>query len=277
MGILKPLGTTSILVSPIALGTVKFGRNQGVKYPAAFDLPQDTDIKNLLSLCQELQINFLDTAAAYGLSEERIGKLLTHRQQWVISTKAGEEFQDGKSYYDFSPKHIRRSVERSLRRLKTDYLDLVLIHSDGNDEKIIHETDSLQTLHQLKEAGYIRALGMSTKTMAGGLQALTLCDAVMLSYNPLYTTHIVLLSLASVVPLILTALNIYIAVRYVTGIDLSDNERNAIAWRSRAQDQLKRLGLPTLLSLLWGVLRGVSAGGLWYLELLVVQDYCHQN
>src|SRR3990167_133138 len=190
MGILKPLGTTSILVSPIALGTVKFGRNQGVKYPTAFDLPQDTDIKNLLSLCQELQINFLDTAAAYGLSEERIGKLLTHRQQWVISTKAGEEFQDGKSYYDFSTKHIRRSVERSLRCLKTDYLDLVLIHSDGNDEKIIHETDSLQTLHQLKEAGYIRALGMSTKTMAGGLQALTLCYSVIFSYNPLYTEEL---------------------------------------------------------------------------------------
>ncbi|MEC8588334.1 MAG: aldo/keto reductase, partial [Pseudomonadota bacterium] len=48
------------------------------------------------------------------------------RQDWVIGTKVGEEFSAGKSHFDFSGAHTRDSVERSLRRLKTDYLDLVL-------------------------------------------------------------------------------------------------------------------------------------------------------
>src|SRR3990167_585300 len=96
---LKPLGSTDIFVSPIGLGTVKFGRNQGVKYPAHFTLPSDKEITTLLHLCLELGINLLDTAPAYGTSEERIGKCLpTSRKDWVIITKAGETFENGNSY-----------------------------------------------------------------------------------------------------------------------------------------------------------------------------------
>ena len=133
----RPLGSTSIDVSSLGLGTVKFGRNQEVKYPTGFSLPVYRAIESLLDLARESGINILDTAPAYGSSEQRIGRLLRDRDQWVICTKVGEEFTTGKSFFDFSAEHTRRSVERSLRDMKTDYLDIVLIHSDGEDLKIL--------------------------------------------------------------------------------------------------------------------------------------------
>jgi aryl-alcohol dehydrogenase-like predicted oxidoreductase len=183
----RPLGNTGIQVSSLGLGTVKFGRNQEVKYPANFTLPTDRDIEALLDLAQELGFNLLDTAPAYGSSEQRIGRLLKNRDDWVLSTKVGEEFTTGKSFFDFSAEHARRSVERSLRDMRTECLDIVLIHSDGDDLKILNETDCLPTLLKMREQGLIRAIGMSTKTVAGGLRAVELLDAVMATYNPSYT------------------------------------------------------------------------------------------
>ena len=98
------LGQTSLDVSILGLGTVKFGRNQGVKYPNSFSLPSDKELSHLLSLAADVGINLLDTAPAYGMSEERLGHLLQgQRHQWIISTKVGEEFIQGQSYFDFSP------------------------------------------------------------------------------------------------------------------------------------------------------------------------------
>lgn len=185
---MKPvfLGSTQIKVSPAGLGTVKFGRNQKMNYPASFELPTDKEILELLSYAKELEINLLDTAPAYGTSEERLGKLLQHqRQEWVICSKAGEEFVNGESHYNFSPQAIRYSVERSLRRLNTDYIDILMIHSNGDDEKIILDDGALDTLQALKKEGHIRAIGMSTKTISGGILAVENSDAVMVTYNPI--------------------------------------------------------------------------------------------
>lgn len=189
----KRLGCTDIQTSSFGLGTVKFGRTQGLKYPTPFALPEDAHLRDLLACARDFGVNFLDTAPAYGHSEERLGDLLKkERKDWVISTKVGEEFvpdpftSDGKSYFDYSASHTRRSVERSLRRLRTDYLDLVLIHSNGEDLDILTQTPVIQTLQQLKQEGWIRAFGMSTKTLEGSLLAAELCDAVMLVYTEDY-------------------------------------------------------------------------------------------
>jgi aryl-alcohol dehydrogenase-like predicted oxidoreductase len=171
------VGSTDIEVSAIGLGTVKFGRQEGVKYPLPFQLPSDQEIKKLLSVAMELGINLLDTAPAYGLSEERLGKC------WVLCTKAGEEFTDGHSTYDFSKQAITQCVERSLKRLHTDYLDILLIHSNGDDERIIEEDNVFETLAQLKASGKIRAYGMSTKTIRGGLLTIDHADVAMVTYN----------------------------------------------------------------------------------------------
>ncbi len=95
---LRALGTTGLRVSTLGLGTVKLGRNQGVKYPQPFELPSDQQALALLELAWDLGINLLDTAPAYGLSEERLGRLLRQcRRDWVIVTKVGEVFQNGQS------------------------------------------------------------------------------------------------------------------------------------------------------------------------------------
>lgn len=180
----NPIATSGIRVSPIGLGTVKLGRNQGVKYPHAFALPSDRDAANLIAQARELGINLIDTAPAYGSSEERLGPLLKdQREQWTICSKVGEEFIDGKSSFNFSAAHTINSVERSLRRLQTDRIELVLVHSDGNDVDILNCGECFDALRELKRQGKILAFGMSTKTVAGGLLAAEQSDCVMATYN----------------------------------------------------------------------------------------------
>ena len=181
----RQLGETGLNVSCLGLGTVKIGRNKGVKYPEQFTIPQDAQVARLLDVAQELGINLIDTAPAYGESEERLGKLINNRDDWVICSKVGEEFESGKSSFDFSAKHTRYSLERSLKRLRTDVLDLVLIHSNGDDEEIINNSDCINVLENFKQRGLIRAFGMSTKTIAGGLLAAQHTDVVMVTYNPM--------------------------------------------------------------------------------------------
>lgn len=185
------LGNTGFHVSPIGLGTVKFGRNQGVKYPAAFELPSDQMIVELLAEAKALGVNLLDTAPAYGSSEERLGQLLKgQRHEWILSTKVGEIFQDGNSSFDFSSAAIVQSVDRSLQRLQTDYVDIVLVHSSGEDEKIIREYEVFATLARLKDAGKLRAFGMSTKTIEGGLLTIKFADVAMVTHHPQHTSEI---------------------------------------------------------------------------------------
>ena len=189
MGVMLPrrqLGKTGIEISAIGLGTVKLGRNVGVKYPTPFEIPSDEDVRHLLDGAQELGINLIDTAPAYGNSEGRIGALLRgHRNNWVICTKAGEEF-DGetrKSSFDFSPEAIERSVMRSLQRLETDRLDVVLLHSDGRDAWILRESGALEALIGLKDKGVVQAVGISAKTVDGALLGVERTDVVMITLN----------------------------------------------------------------------------------------------
>lgn len=183
MAFFRTLPGSDISLSAIGLGTVKFGRDQGVKYPSGFTIPDDASVKNLLAQARELGINLLDTAPAYGTSESRLGQLLDNRQDWIIVSKTGEEFESGQSRFDFSAAHTRYSVERSLKRLHTDYLDIVLIHSDGNDEDILENSDCVEELRKLQREGAVKLIGMSTKTGAGGIKAASLLDVVMVTWN----------------------------------------------------------------------------------------------
>ncbi|QDT64000.1 aldo/keto reductase [Calycomorphotria hydatis] len=186
----RPLGHTGLSVSPLGFGAFKIGRNQKVKYPQQYDLPDDKQTERLLNEVLDLGINLIDTAPAYGISEERVGKFLHHRRdEFVLSTKVGETFTidpetgEGVSRYEFSADSITSSVERSLKRLRTDVLDLVLIHSDGRDMEIQQETDAVTTLQSLKDAGKIRAIGLSGKTVEGHRAALEWSDVLMVEYH----------------------------------------------------------------------------------------------
>ncbi len=194
----RALGDTGIMVSPLGLGTVKFGRNEQVKYPRPFQIPGDAEVVNLLSQASELGINLLDTAPAYGSSQARLGQLLpSPRERWVLVSKVGEFFENGVSRFDFSFDTTIQVVEHSLRTLNMDYLDLVLIHSDGDDLAILEQQGALDALRALKERGLIRAHGMSSKTPEGGLRTVQEMDVVMATCNPDYLEDIPVLEAAA--------------------------------------------------------------------------------
>jgi aryl-alcohol dehydrogenase-like predicted oxidoreductase len=188
----NPFAATGKTVSALGLGTVKFGRNQGVKYPSGdgFALPSDGEIESLLDLVLELGINLIDTAPAYGTSEERLGKLLgARREKFFIVGKTGEEFTDGKSEYIFTAEHTRMSVERSLKRLRTDRIDSILVHCNRDDVAALRDTPVLETLARLKEEGKILSFGASTYTVEGGRIAVDRADCVMVAHNAGYTAE----------------------------------------------------------------------------------------
>ncbi|MCB9763835.1 MAG: aldo/keto reductase [Alphaproteobacteria bacterium] len=180
----RPLGSTGLEVAPVALGTVKLGRNRGVKYPHAFEIPDDKQATRLLDAASSLGINLLDTAPAYGGSEARLGALLAgRRERFLISTKVGERFDGARSRFDFTPEAIAASVRRSLQRLRTDRLDLVLVHSDGRDLELITTHGVFDALRELVARGLVRAYGMSCKTLDGGRRAVEEAHAAMVPFS----------------------------------------------------------------------------------------------
>ncbi|TVS08376.1 MAG: aldo/keto reductase [Phycisphaerales bacterium] len=180
----RPLGRTGLTVSPLGLGTVKFGRRDGVKYPEPVRIPGDRLALALLSQAMELRINLLDTAPAYGSSEERLGLLLEGwRDRWVISTKAGETFENGVSSYDFSYEAVYASIEQSLERLRTDRVEIALIHSDGSDGSILDDGGAIEALKEHKAAKRVGCIGMSPKTVEGAMRAAEVCGVLMLEFN----------------------------------------------------------------------------------------------
>ena len=181
----RQLGSTGLKVSCLGLGTVKFGRNTGVKYPESFSLPDDQALEALLSTAKNLGINYL---------EARLGKLIQpNRQDWVISTKVGEYFSNGKSHYDFTESTSIASVELSLKRFGTDQLDIVFVHSNGDDQEIIQSSPVLECLSRLRDKGWIRAIGFSGKDAAASSLAIDLVDVFMVTLNQSDTSQASLL------------------------------------------------------------------------------------
>jgi aryl-alcohol dehydrogenase-like predicted oxidoreductase len=181
---LRPLGRSGFSLSPIGFGAFKIGRNQKTKYSSSYELPSDEQLATLLNGLLDLGINYIDTAPAYGTSEERIGRAIAgRRSEFVLATKVGETFEAGVSHYEFSTEAIRNSVARSLERLKSPTIDVLLLHSDGRDEWIQSQTDAVPTLQDLKQKGLARAIGLSGKTVAGARQALEWADVLMVEYH----------------------------------------------------------------------------------------------
>ena len=180
----RRLGRTGIEVSPIGFGAFKIGRNTGIKYPHGYDLPDERGVERVLCGVLDKGINYIDTAPAYGVSEQRLGRALAgRRDEIVLSTKVGETFRDGRSTYDFSASGVRGSVEQSLVRLRTDVIDVVFIHSDGDDLRILQETDAVEALTELRHDGLVRAIGMSTRTVQGARAAMAWSDVLMVEYH----------------------------------------------------------------------------------------------
>lgn len=182
--IARPLGKTGFNVGPIGFGAFKIGRNAKIKYPSAYDLPDEAGVAKLLDRLVEMGICHFDTAPAYGLSEERIGDWLRRSNADVlVSTKVGELFDNNESRYVFDELSVRTSVANSLRLLRRDVLDLVLIHTPADDVPVLTQTPVVETLQKLRDAGDIRAIGLSGKTPQAAELALKWADALMVEFN----------------------------------------------------------------------------------------------
>lgn len=153
------LGGSGLKVPVLTLGTGTFGGNNELF--RAFGTSDVAEATRLVDICLEAGLNFFDSADVYsnGHSEEILGKAIAGRRDDVlISTKATFRLGDGPNDVGSSRHHLIRSVEASLRRLGTDYIDLFQLH--GFDAQTPIE-ETLRTLDDLVTAGKIRYIGAS--------------------------------------------------------------------------------------------------------------------
>lgn len=149
----RKLGRTALEVSILGFGTATLGDIYGTTDPA--------EATRAVHLAIERGINFFDSSPYYGLtlSERRLGQALAgKRDQVILATKAGRY---GLAEFDFSSKRILASIDESLRRLQTDYLDLFQAHDVefGDYAQIVNET--LPALRKIQESGKARYVGIT--------------------------------------------------------------------------------------------------------------------
>lgn len=151
------LGKSNLTVNPIGLGTNAVGGHN--LYP---NLDEQAG-RDLVRVALMNGINFLDTAYIYGpeRSEELVGEVWSEtveREEVILATKGAHQLIDGKAVMNNSPEFLKQAVEDSLKRLRTDYIDLYYIHfPDENTPK----DEAVAALAELKAEGKIRAIGVS--------------------------------------------------------------------------------------------------------------------
>jgi aryl-alcohol dehydrogenase (NADP+) len=156
----RTLGRTGIKVSPYALGTLMFATSMG-NDPA--------DSARIIHKAIDAGINVVDTADAYGDSEEVVGKALEgRRDDVVLATKFGRPIGQDPNHQGASRRWIVAAVEGSLRRLRTDHIDLYQLHRPDPDTDI---EETLAALTDLIRSGKVRAIGASQTPAADIVEA----------------------------------------------------------------------------------------------------------
>lgn len=147
---LKQLSTTDLSISQLSLGCMSFHTE-----------PQG---RSIIEAALDLGINFFDTADLYdkGENERILGNVLhSKRHDIILATKVGNRWKNDKKGWDWVPRktYILEAIEASLRRLKTDYIDLYQLHGGTIDDPL---EEVIETFELLKEQGKIRAYGISS-------------------------------------------------------------------------------------------------------------------
>jgi hypothetical protein len=145
---MKTLGKTGLNVSRLGAGLAEMGHLTDVSVAG-----------RLLNTALDAGINFLDTSACYGDSEVLIGKTIADRRdEYYLATKAGH-VTDGYDGEAWTAQTVRDSIDRSLRRMHTDHLDLVQLHSCGVD--VLERGEVIDALLDAKQSGKVRFIGYS--------------------------------------------------------------------------------------------------------------------
>ena len=156
---LRPLGSTDILITPIAMGCWPIAGITSVDV-------NEVDSLATLQAAADAGINFFDTAYCYGFngeSERMIARALSSRRdEIVIATKGGIHWENGKQVRDGSPATLKRQCEESLRRLATDRVDLLYLHAPDPNVPI---AESAGAMKDLLKAGKTRSVGLSNASV----------------------------------------------------------------------------------------------------------------
>lgn len=145
----RRFGNTDMEVSALGFGGAEIG----------YEDASLATVEKLLGTALDAGLNVIDTAECYADSEEKIGRAVSHRRnEFFLFTKCGH---DGKSFGldDWSVELLEKSINRSLKNLKTDYVDLVQLHTCGKD--LLEKGDVIQVLEKARQAGKTRYIGYS--------------------------------------------------------------------------------------------------------------------
>ncbi len=183
------LGRTKLEVSKLGFGAMELrgGRRRLASHDA---------VARLLNGVLDAGINFIDTSPDYGVSEELIGQHLAHRrQEFHLASKCGCPIDLAPAAPGERPAHVftranvRAGVERSLRRMKTDHLDLVQFHISPA-RAVLEENESVEELRALQREGKVRFIGMSgTLPNLTDHIAMGVFDAFQIPYSALERNH----------------------------------------------------------------------------------------
>ncbi|MFE6079304.1 aldo/keto reductase [Paenibacillus sp. NPDC057886] len=147
---LRNYGNTGMKVSTLGFGGAEIGKNVS-----------KADVETLLNSALDAGLNVIDTAECYGDSEELIGDVLSHRRDdYYLFTKCGHAA--GVDGPDWDAKVLEQTIDRSLRRLKTEYVDVIHLHSCS--EEVLRQGAVIEVLQRAKEAGKTRFIGYSGDT-----------------------------------------------------------------------------------------------------------------
>ena len=169
----RELGRTGIKVSVIGFGAWAIGgATEASGTPLGWGRTSDDESLAAIRRARDLGVNFFDTADSYGFgrSESLLGIVLSRtRQETVLATKVGVvRGSSGELKKDFSRQHIFHAVDGSLKRLRTDYIDVYQVHNPTVDQ--LRREEIQEAMEMLQDAGKIRFWGVSIFTPEEGLE-----------------------------------------------------------------------------------------------------------
>ena len=170
-------GNTGIQVTRLGYGALEI-----------IHIPED-EVNSLLNLVLDSGINFIDTGMSYGNSEELLGKYISHRRsEFFLASKCGCVIGLERNHI-FTRDNIVAGINQSLKRMKTDYLDLVQLHSSPSKDEI-EKDDVIQTLIDIKKEGKVRFIGSSsTLPFLADHVDMEVFDAFQIPYSGLNRKH----------------------------------------------------------------------------------------